>query len=178
MTAAGPKRGGGEDGDPEIEIDRHAPEISEALARHGRIYRKTGEVQAEQASAATPVETVLADGTNETKNMAVPGDFIVTAPAGERYVVKPDTFLARYSPKRGQEGVYTARGQIVAVPNPLRRPLSIMASWGEAQHGSANCMIADIYDPATKQRKGQPYLIALAEFKKTYKPVRPPRNKK
>jgi hypothetical protein len=177
MTAAGPKRGG-DDGDSEIEIDRHAPAISEALTRDGKIYRKTGEVQAEQASAATLVETVLADGTKETKNMAAPGDFIVTAPAGERYVVKPDTFLARYVPKRGKTGLYTACGQIVAVPNPLGRPISIMASWGEAQHGSANCMIADVFDPATKQRKGQPYLIALAEFKKTYKPVRPPRNKK
>src|SRR5208282_509734 len=111
MTAAAPKPGGAEGGDSEIEIDRHAPEISEAFARHGRVYRKTGEVQAEQASAATLVETVLADGTKETKNMAAPGDFIVTAPGGERYVVKPGTFLARYTPKRGKMDVYTARGQ-------------------------------------------------------------------
>ncbi len=158
-------------GAAEIEIGRHAPEISEILARNGRIYRKTGEVRARRADAPETVETVLADGSKETKNTAVPGDYIVTAPGGEQYVLKPDVFLARYERKPGQADIYAARGQIVAIPNPFGRPVAIRASWGEMQHGAADCMIADIFDLATRQRAGDPYLIGRAEFDQTYRPV-------
>ncbi|MGO9547728.1 MAG: PGDYG domain-containing protein [Rhodomicrobium sp.] len=150
-------------------VDRHAPAITEALDRGGKTYRKSGEVRAIRATAKTAVETILADGTKETKNIADPGDYIVTAPSGERWVVKPETFLARYTLKHGKKHVYIARGLVAAVKNPFGRPISIMASWGERQHGAADCMIADVIDPATNERAGEPYLIAGDLFKQTYK---------
>jgi hypothetical protein len=152
----------------EIHIDRHSPVIATALDKDGQIYRKTGEIIAERAVSETPVVTVLADGSTETRNRARPGDYIVTGSGGERYVVKPETFAARYAPKPGEKGVYVALGQIVAVENPFERPIAIMASWGEKQHGSADCMIADIFDPNSKLREGQPYIIARSEFENTY----------
>jgi len=163
--------------DARIEIDPRAPPISEALDREGKIYCKTGEVRAEPALVETAVGTILADGTKETKNIAKPGDYIVTAPAGERYAVKPETFLARYVRKPGKKDVYIARGHIVAIPNPFGRPISILASWGEMQHAAGDCMIADVYDPATEQRAGEPYLIAGTEFARTYKRVQTRANK-
>lgn len=151
----------------EIEIDRHSPELAAAL-NSGQIYRKTAEIKAERAEVETPVVTVLADGSTETTNHAQAGDYIVTGAGGERYVVKAPTFAQRYAPKPGAAGIYVALGHIVAVENPYGRPIVIMASWGEKQHGRTDCMIADIYDPATGRREGQPYIIARAEFEKTY----------
>ena len=146
--------------------------IAEALHRDGRIYRKNGEVRGRRVSVATPVETILADGREETKNVAAPGDYVVTGPGGERYVVKPDVFAARYERKPGTRDVYLARGEIIAVPNPLGHAIQFRASWGEVQSGSADCMIADVYDPATNRRAGRPYIIGRAEFEETYTPVR------
>jgi PGDYG protein len=148
--------------------------MAEALDRDGKLYRKNGEFQATRVSVATPVETVLADGRKETRNVAAPGDFVVTGPGGERYVVKPEVFAARYERKRGARDVYFAHGEIIAVPNPLGRAIRFLASWGEVQTGAADCMIADMFDPATRKRAGQPYIIGRAEFEKTYSRVRPP----
>ena len=152
---------------------QQAQEIAEALERNGKIYLKCGEVRARRVSVATAVATILADGRRETSNVAVPGDYIVTAPGGERYVVKPDVFAARYEPKSGTRDVYLARGEIVAVPNPLGRAVHLVAPWGEVQSGSADCMIADAFDPVTKKRAGRPYIIDRAEFEKTYSRVQP-----
>ena len=44
-------------------------------------------------------------------------------------------------------------------------------SWGEQQHGAADCMIADVFDPAKGRRTGEPYIIARSEFQRTYKLV-------
>ena len=148
--------------------------MAEALDRDGKLYRKNGEFRATRVSVATPVETILADGREETKNVATPGDFVVTGPGGERYVVKPEVFAARYGRRRGTGDVYLARGEIIAVPNPLGRAIRFLASWGEAQTGAADCMIADMFDAATRTRAGRPYIIGRAEFEKTYRRVRPP----
>ncbi len=146
--------------------------IAEALDREGKIYRKTGEVRARRVDVPTKVVTILADGRRETKNVAAPGDYIVTAPGGEQYVVKPDVFAARYKMKRGTGDVYLAHGEIVAVPNPLGRVLHLPMSWGEVQTGLADCMIADVFDPATKKRAGRPYIIDRTEIEKTYSRVK------
>jgi hypothetical protein len=146
--------------------------IAEALDRDGKIYRKNGKVRARRVSVATPVETILADGRKETKNVAARGDYIVTGSGGEKYVVKPEVFAARYERKPGTRDVYLARGEILAVPNPLRLAIDFWASWGEVQTGAADCMIADVYNPATRKRAGRPYIIGRAEFEETYTPVK------
>jgi hypothetical protein len=142
--------------------------IAEALDRDGKPYRKNGEFRAKRVSVATSVETILADGRMETRNVAAPGDYVVTGPGGERYVVKPEVFTARYERKPGARDVYLARGEIIAVPNPLGRAIQFLASWGEVQTGAADCMIADVFDPAIRKRAGRPYIIGRAEFEKTY----------
>ncbi len=161
----------------EREMEPGASALADALDRGGKVYRKVAQVHARPAKRQTPVKTVLADGTTETKNIAEPGDYVVTGVGGERWVVKPETFQARYALKPGKKIVYLARGEAVAVKNPFGRPISIMAPWGEKQYGAANCMIADVFDPAKRKRAGEPYIIARAEFDRTYKLV-PERAKK
>ena len=117
---------------PGREIEASASALADALDRHGQRYRKVAQVRARRAGQETAVKTVLADGTLETENIAEPGDYIVTGAGGERWVVKPGTFEARYVLKPGRKTVYAARGQAVAVENPYRPPISIMAPWGEA----------------------------------------------
>ena len=157
------------------EDERIKRAIAEALDRDGKPYRKNGEFRAKRVSVATSVETILADGRKETRNVAAPGDYVVTGPGGEHYVVKPEVFAARYERKPGARDVYLARGEIIAVPNPLRRTIQFWATWGEVQTGAADCMIADMFDPATRKRAGRPYIIGRAEFEKTYSRVRPAR---
>jgi hypothetical protein len=170
-----PKAGSGRQS--KAEMDAIASALAEALERHGKHYRKVAQVRARQVMRETPVTTILADGAEETKNVAVPGDYIVTGAGGERWVVKPGTFEARYALKRGRKTVYLARGEAIAVENPFRRPISILAPWGERQHGTADCMIADMFDPAAGRRAGEPYIIARAEFRRTYRAVRAPAKK-
>jgi PGDYG protein len=160
-----PKARGGKNA--AIEFERDDPEILKAL-RGGKRYRKVGQVRARKVKRRTPVETVLADGTKETRNIAEPGDYIVTGPRGERYALRPEIFEARYRLKPGAKIVYLACGETVATENPFGRPISIMASWGERQFGAADCMIADRIEPATNRRAGRPYIIGRAEFEETY----------
>ena len=155
----------------ELEIDGGAPEIAAALDKRGKRYRKAGQFRAIRAARKTPVKTVLADGANETENIAEPGDYIVTGKGRERWVVKPETFEARYALKPRRKATYIARGESIAVKNPFRRPISLLAPWGERQHGAADCMIADVVNPATRRRAGEPYIIARAEFDRTYELV-------
>jgi hypothetical protein len=142
--------------------------ISEALDREGGIYRKSGDYHATRVTVVTPVETVLESGITETRNTAQPGDYIVTGIGGERYVVKPEVFEARYELKPGYANVYCARGYVKGIRNPFNRTLHICAPWGEVQNGEPDCMVVDIYDPATRTRDGKPYIINRAEFAKSY----------
>ena len=157
--------------DDRLVVDGASPRFEAALTRQGRRYRKVAEVSAEGVSRPRSVKTVLSNGRTETINRAERGDYIVTAATGERWVVKPDAFSRRYAPKPGAKNIYVAQGEVIAVPNPFGRPIEIVAPWGEKQAGDADCLIADEVDPATGRRARKPYLIARAEFEKTYQLV-------
>ncbi len=148
-------------------VDRHDPIITEGIER-APIYKKKGEVSAQVALGGETIETILADGTKETTNTAESGDFIITNPGGERYIVKPDKFNKRYAPKEGVDGVYVAKGYCKAIPNPFGEDIKIIASWGEVQVGDEECMLADTYYPETNTLGGEPYIIARNAFEKTY----------
>lgn len=149
------------------EVDRHDPIITEGIEK-APIYRKKGEVRAQIALGGEVIETILANGMKETTNTAEPGDYIITNPGGERYIVKPDTFGKRYSPKEGENGIYEAKGYCKAIINPFGEDIKIMASWGEVQVGDNECILADTYDPETKSLGGEPYIIEKNAFEETY----------
>jgi len=151
------------------EVNRHDPVIMEGI-KEAPLYKKKGTVKAQTAKGGERIETVLADGTKETTNTAEAGDFIITNPKGEKYIVKPETFNKRYSPSQ-ENGVYEAKGYCKAIPNPFQEDIQIKASWGEIQTGDSECMFADTYDPDTRTLGGEPYIIEKYAFEETYAKV-------
>lgn len=125
-----------------------------------KTYHKFGTVKARQAKAGEVIDTII-DGVKETTNTAKSGDFVVTGPAGEEYIIDGKKFGARY--EKVSDGVYKAIGSCSAF---LWKgsPFSFESSWGER-------MICDKGDYLASVEKdlSQPYRIESSVFKKTYK---------
>lgn len=149
-------------------IDRKASEILEALAQ-APLFKKQGQVQARPAVPGEKITTTLASGAQETVNTANEGDWVMTNPSGEQYIISEKKFFGRYE-ATVEDGVYQAKGYCRAIKNPFGEPIEIMASWGVPQTGDENCMIADVSD-AEGKLEGEPYLIEAAAFAETYKQV-------
>lgn len=149
-------------------IDRKASEIMQAL-KEAPVYKKQGRIQARKAVPGEQVTTILASGAKETVNAANEGDWVMTNPSGEQYIISEKKFFGRYE-ETDEPGVYAAKGYCRAIKNPFGEPIEIMASWGEPQTGDENCMIADTCD-ANSNVDGEPYLIETKAFIETYKPV-------
>lgn len=149
-------------------FDRKSQEIMNAL-KSAPIFKKQGHVNARPATAGEEITTTLKDGKKETVNKAGEGDWIVTNPSGEMYIISGKKFLGRYEATR-KDGVYAAKGYCRAITNPFGRPIEIMASWGSPQTGDERCLIADTCDASGKV-DGEPYLIDADAFAKTYKQV-------
>jgi hypothetical protein len=151
------------------ELDLSTDEYTERLA-NAPVYAKKGVVSARQTTEREEVRTTLANGTEETVNVAEEGDVVVTNPSGEQYVLKPDNFAKRYE-TTDEEGVFRAKGMARAFQNPTGGDIEIMAPWGEPQYGDADCMLATVFDPATPDVIGADrYIIGGAEFRETYAP--------
>jgi hypothetical protein len=148
------------------QIDRKSPEIMSALAQ-APVYKKQGQVEARPATVGEEITTTLEGGAKETVNKAGEGDWIMTNPGGEQYIISEKKFLGRYE-ATDKSGVYSAKGYCRAIPNPFGKPIEIMASWGSPQTGDERCLIADTCDASGKV-DGEPYLIDADAFAKTYK---------
>ncbi len=148
-------------------IDRKSPEIMSALAT-AQVFKKQGQVQGRPAVVGEKIATVLASGATETTNTAKEGDWVMTNPSGEQYIITEAKFLGRYEATE-TEGVYQAKGYCRAIPNPFGHPVEIMASWGEPQTGDENCMFADVCDADGNNMGGEPYIIEAKAFAETYK---------
>lgn len=152
-----------------LELDLSTDEWTERLGG-APVFAKKGKVQARVAAEREEVRTTLADGTEETVNVAEPGDVVVTNPGGERYVLKADNFAKRYEATE-EEGVFRAKGMARAVANPTGTDIEIMAPWGEPQYGGPDCMVATVFDPDQPDVIGADrYIIGGEEFAETYAP--------
>lgn len=149
-------------------IDRKSPEILKALAI-APVFKKQGRVTARLATAGEEITTTLKDGSKETVNKAAEGDWIVTNPSGEQYIISGKKFLSRYE-ATSEPNVYSAKGYCRAIKNPFIIPITIWASWGAPQNGNEHCMIADTCD-AKGKADGEPYLIDADAFADTYKQI-------
>ncbi|MDD5098957.1 MAG: PGDYG domain-containing protein [Candidatus Colwellbacteria bacterium] len=152
-------------------IEQKSPEIRNALDK-APIYRKRVTVKARKAIAGEEITTFFNDGagiTKETENTAEEGDWIVTSPLGEIYIVKEKIFNDSYR-AIGEDGTYKARKFCRAIVNPYGGPVKIMASWGSYQSGGSNCYIIDSCDEEGK-RDSSPYIVAAEAFDATYELV-------
>ncbi|WP_433204754.1 hypothetical protein ACQP1G_16590 [Nocardia sp. CA-107356] len=145
------------------------PDYAERL-RRAPIYRKKAVVQAVEAEGGENVVTILSSGKEETRNTAKRGDWIITNPGRERYIVAKDKFSTLYEPL--PNGKFAARGTVRAEPNPTGKSIVAKASWGETR-GDSDCYIASGYDP-TNPEKISVRIIGKIEFEATYSPIEPP----
>lgn len=151
-------------------LDLSTEEYTAKLAE-APVFAKKAEVSATVAVGGEKIETVLANGTVETTNVANPGDAIVTNPGGEQYIIPAETFQKRYE-STTDEGVFRAKGMARAFKNDTGAPIEITAPWGEPQYGDENCMIATVFDPDSPDHIGSDrYIIGADEFAETYGPI-------
>ncbi|MES2007094.1 MAG: hypothetical protein V4436_03225 [Patescibacteria group bacterium] len=132
------------------------------------IFKKQGTVRARPAVANEQIVTKLASGQEETTTTAKDGEWVVTNPGGEQYMVRGDKFDSRYEPT-AEAGVYQAKGFCRAIVNPFGFPIAIDTSWGE-QKGDEHCLVAINCD-ATGKMEQNIHLIETAAFAETYKQV-------
>ena len=143
-------------------------EVVEIAIKNGasvKSYAKFARIQAVKALGGEVIETILADGTKETTNTANAGDWIVTNPGGEKYVVDGAKFSKKYEPCPDElgEGWFKPKGGIQKFLK-LREDVQFICSWGEEQFIAAGGFVnvTDLNDI---------YGIAETEFNSTYKEV-------
>lgn len=149
-------------------LDAHSPDIEEAL-QNAPIFEKHVRVHARPAAPDERVVTMLASGEEETSNTAREGDWVVTNPQGEEYVVPKDEFEKKYAATEN-DGVYQSRGYCRAIRNPQGMAVEMKASWGELVHGDEQCFIVQACD-ADGSLYGEPYIVAKEAFDTTYLPL-------
>jgi PGDYG protein len=149
-----------------IKVDCKTPTIFAALVA-APLYRKNVIVGARQVSSSEQVLTILNSGKLETTNQANPGNYIVTNPDGERYVISEPKFLQKYE-SIGFEDQYQSKGFCKAITNPFGDNIEIDTSWGSPQYGDSRCMIATPCDSNGENLDQDPYLIDSVAFINTY----------
>ncbi len=124
------------------------------------VFRKTARLaqdKIEVAKSEQVVVTVIA-GKPETRNVAKPGDYIVTGTLGERYVIPGNRFDRLYEPDPSRPGELRSKGTVLAVL--LTEPVTFKAPWGEQQRIDAGGVMVKNGDDI--------YGIAEAAFAETY----------
>lgn len=127
------------------------------------VYRKIAtlsKINVEIASKQQEVVTII-DGMEETRNIADIGDYIITGPKGERYVLKAEKFGGLYEEDPADASRYISRNVIRALR--LDEDVELTAPWGEKQRALRGSYVA--------QRVSSPsdiYLIEEGAFKATY----------
>jgi hypothetical protein len=148
--------------------------LATALFNDAPFYMKRHPVQARMADKEEVIITTLADGLEETRHLAHPGDMIITNPGGERYVLSRESFDKQYAPAE-VEGMYRSTDRIRAIDNFMHEPVSINAPWGALQYGDADCLFAASVDPTRPQEiTAERYIIGREEFNATYMAVPAP----
>ncbi len=128
----------------------------------GRMARKTAWVAARPAREGERIATILRDSHVETTNIAKATDMVVSNPAGERYIVEGQKFMARYQ-KTDTAGLYQPRNAPVRVVS-LSENVEFVAPWGEIMRIRAGGVLV-LGGP------GDIYGIQPEEFAETYEYV-------
>ena len=142
-----------------------APYVEQGFFGPAQTYAKFARIQATQAQGGEAIETVLADGTKETANIANAGDWIVTNPGGEQYIVSAEQFAKKYepAPELG-EGWFKPKGKPQQFVQ-IQQDLTFVAPWGKEQflRKGSYLNVTDLSNI---------YGVAEEEFLATYKLVK------
>ncbi len=146
------------------------------LLTKGKIYQKTGQIQATKAKGGEVIQSVTSSG-HETTQTAQKGDYIVTnlaTKAKESYIISPEKFITRYKKistiSRGV-GLYSPTGKVRAITltkslldtMKWKDQFYILAPWGENQYvEKGDFLVCPLSDDEV-------YRIGRKEFESTYK---------
>ncbi|MDB5194483.1 MAG: hypothetical protein JWN50_497 [Parcubacteria group bacterium] len=150
------------------EVDRKSEEIMKLLEK-APIFSRFGFVHIRPALEGERVITKLANGAEETENIAQKNEWVVRNPSGEEWIIDTDTFRF-YEPTEVPEK-FISKGFCRAVKNPFGEPIEIMASWGSRQIGDENCMIVDACNEDASWTHGEPKIIDGDAFQATFTPL-------
>ncbi len=125
-----------------------------------RIAAKDVTIQARPATPGEEITTVMKDGHVETKNIAKPGDMVVTNPGGEQYIVSGEKFPKKYVPTDA-DGVFKPAGGPAKI-ELVDHNISFKAPWGEDMKIKAGGVLVN-------NGNGDIYGIQPDEYKQTYK---------
>jgi hypothetical protein len=129
------------------------------IINKGKTYSKFAKVKARPAQPNETIDTITSDG-KETTNTANQGDYVVTNPGGEEYIISKDKLDKRYIDLGN--GIYQAKGSAVAVEYSGPE-IQFMASWGELMALKPGDMIVSPLPDLNEV-----YRIARKEFYETY----------
>jgi hypothetical protein len=153
--------------DYEHHVDLSTEEWTDKFAG-APIYRKTALVHIRPALPGERVVTILADGTEETYNIASEDQVVVTNPSGEQQIISLEKAVQRYD-LTDTPGLFLAKGMVRVIDSPFDHSISILAPWGTLQRGDAGCKIVALYDPDEPAVVSvDRYIIGKDEFFETY----------
>lgn len=148
------------------QIDIKSKEIIDALNK-APVYIKNIIVKIRPATQNEKIITILNDGEKETINIAKIGDWIVTNPSNEQYIINNKNYLEHYK-ETGEAGFYIENNYCKAIKNPFNKPIKINAPWGFTQIGDEKCLIVN-QCKIDGTFKSDPYLVDIDSFEETYK---------
>ena len=130
------------------------------LFKTAPIYEKHVIVKARKAKAGETIISTInrgKDNFKETVNRAENGDFIITNPGGEEYIIRGDKFTGLY--KKLPDGTFKALGEVKGIRTVAN--VEFEAPWGERMKIRAGGYLVDA--------NGERYGIDETIFKKTYR---------
>lgn len=150
-------------------------ELLAAAPVYANVYGKNVIVHMRPAIPGERIETILADGTLETVNMAGENQVVITNPGGEQYILDAAKAARRYAPT-DEPGMHRARGMVRALTNLTGYSVAIRAPWGAFQCQGPDCKIAALFDPEEPDTVDDDrYFIGAAEFA-TYEKAEEPKS--
>ena len=138
--------------------------VSDLFANGKKIvyYAKTARMSARPGIVGEKIVTTLANGHQETVNVAKAGDMVATNPGGEQYIISAETFKKKYEIDPNNLKVYRPKGGAQQFLR-LHEDIDFVAPWGEDMHMKSGDFIN-----VTDREKGDIYGICQKEFFETY----------
>lgn len=140
-------------------VDLNVDEFT-TLFKNAPLYEKFAIVTARKARLGEIITTIVPSKNGlmkETINQANEGDFIVTNPGGEKYIVKGNKFSKLY--KKLEDGTFKSLGEVKAIQT--NKNLQFIAPWGENMKILAGGYLVE--------NDGDRYGIDESAFNSTYK---------
>lgn len=131
-----------------VPLDLHSESFEAQIRAEGSMYARKAEsvANARRVEEVEIIQTFMSDGTLESTREANPGDWIITGPDGEQFVLTDEKVHDLY--EQTPDGSLVAKERkIIAFKNPTNAKIRIPAPWATLekpvyQDGEKDCMLA------------------------------------